>query len=312
MLLSTNKLLIIIYLTICLEWILNDEFIVIRYLHFSYLFFFLSICCLAIYLVLSNPKKLLWLTPALTFVSINFFSPLLPTPTPPEGKEQLSTTREALKLLSFSINSQNTQYDQVGKLLLNNPSSLICLQEIPYSRYKHLLKIIDHQLPNYHHVYSKKKSLMILSKTPIKRLKTAPYLKATTNIGQKKVTLWNLHSPKSLHIKQYQSDYFHKLQEDIKEDNTPYKIICGDFNSTPHNDIIQRLKHNFNAAYQQTFWPPSYTYPTPKSFIASPLPFIKIDFFLLSKNINVLQYQHLKNNANSDHYPIKTTVTLQE
>ena len=79
MLPSANKLLIIIYLTISLEWALNDQFIAIRYLHFGYLFFFLFTVGLALYLLIRQPRKLVWLSPALIIISINFINPLLPS-----------------------------------------------------------------------------------------------------------------------------------------------------------------------------------------------------------------------------------------
>jgi len=294
---------------ISLEWILDDQFIAIRYLHFGYLFFFLFTVGLTLYLLIRQPKKLVWLSPAFIIISINFINPLLPLPTS-IASEQSPT--QSFSLLSFSINSRNRQYDAVAQLLTKDDYSLICLQEAPASRHQQLIASINKLHTNYYRAYSSKKSLMILSKSPVTTLKIKPYLKATTQIGRKKVTVWNLHSPKSLRIKQYQSNYFNKLQEDIKNDNSLHKIICGDFNSTPHNDIIRRLKRDFHAAHQHTFWPLSYTYPSLKSFISTPLPFIKIDFFLLSNSITVLQYRRLKEYANSDHYPITTTITFQE
>ncbi|MCK5725452.1 MAG: endonuclease/exonuclease/phosphatase family protein [Thiotrichaceae bacterium] len=311
MLLNTNKLLIIIYLAVILEWLLDDKFIVIRYLHFGYTFFFIFVLGSFLYFIFNKPSKALWLIPALTFVAINFLSPFIPIASD-VSKQQALNTKQHFKLLSFSINSRNKDYEQVSQLLENNPSQLVCLQEIPFVRYEKLKQLITKKLPNYYHVYSKKKSLMILSKQPIVPHKTMPFLKASTVINSKTVTIWNIHSPKALHKKEWQSYFFDRLQKDIDNDDSRYKIICGDFNSTPHNDIIRRLKHNFNAAYQQAFWPISFTYPSSKSFIATPLPFVKIDFFLLSKNINVLYYQRLKDHANSDHYPITTTIELQE
>ena len=88
--------------------------------------------------------------------------------------------------------------------------------------------------------------------------------------------------------------------------------MWGRVKVTTDNDIMRQLKRDFHAAHQHTFWPLSYTYPSLKSFIATPLPFIKIDFFLLSNSITVLQYQRLREYANSDHYPITTTITFQE
>ena len=86
---------------------------------------------------------------------------------------------------------------------MDNPADVVCLQEIPYSRYALFTRAMKEKGLNYHHVYSRKKSLMILSTKKITPHKTMPYLQATVELDGQAVKVWNLHSPKSLNKKNY-------------------------------------------------------------------------------------------------------------
>lgn len=319
--------IIIFYLVVLVELFFKDDLMIVRYLHFGYLGIFLLSAILMLYFIIKpiflgkkHLAKTLWFFPVFIFISIKYFSPFLIQsplltqtivgPVTQEANNSIQYT-----FLSYSINHRNKSYDEVAQLLKKNPADLICLQEIPYSRYKQFWASIKAEgLSQYHHVYSRKKSLMILSKQEIIPNKTMPYLQATTILDGQALKIWNLHSPKSLTKKNYQNFYFHKLQNDIQADLTQHKLVCGDFNSTPHNDIISELKETgqLQAAYEHSKTTLDFSYPTINGIIPSPVPFLKIDYLLFTKNFNIKSYKRIKEHANSDHYPIMATVQLQE
>ncbi len=314
-------LILITYGIILLELLFKDNVIMVRYLHFGYLALFifsagLMTVFVARSLVTNNRKKLLWFLPAFLFISVQYLAPfisgtnILPQSTNNKTQDRAST----FNFMSFSVNSRNKDYDQVAQLLKDNPSEVICLQEIPYSRYTLFTSAMKRQGLTYHHVYSRKKSLMILSKQAITPNKTMPYLQATVTLNGQAVKIWNIHSPKSLAKKNYQRFYFDKLKEDVKADTTTYKLVCGDFNSTPHNDIVSEFHTQqyglLQAAYKHSSAPLSYTYPTPKAIISSPIPLLKIDYLWFTPNFNINHYQRLSQYANSDHYPITASVSM--
>ncbi len=300
-------LIIIVYSIIIMELFFDDRFIAVRYLHFSYLALFLISCLLFIYFTISKSKKLLWFAPAFLFVSLSYLTPFFSTSILDSHKD---TSTKKLQFLSFSVNSRNIKYEQVSQLLKKNPSDIICLQEIPFSRYEQFKTELGKIGLKYHHVYSKKRALMILSKQPITPIKTIPYLQASVMLQGNLVKIWNIHSPKSLTKMNYQHYYFDKLYEDVSSDKTPHKLVCGDFNSTPHNNILPKFMTKLQPAYKHSNNPLSLTYPTLKGIVPSPIPLIKIDYLLFSNNFKIDRYQRLAQYANSDHYPISATVTF--
>ncbi|MEE9352100.1 MAG: endonuclease/exonuclease/phosphatase family protein [Thiotrichaceae bacterium] len=306
-------LIIIVYGIIILELFFDDKLIAVRYLHFSYLALFVTSAILFLYLATKKSKKMWWFAPAFLWVSLNYLLPFLSISENAKPQSTANTTVEneaQFKFLSYSVNSRNKDYHQVAGLLTQHPADIICLQEIPYSRYELFKAQISDAGLNYHHVYSKKRALMILSKHPIIPNKTMPYLEATIELAGNPVKIWNIHSPKSLTKVNYQHYYFDKLYEDVSSDTTPHKLVCGDFNSTPHNNILPLFMTMLQPAYKKSHNPISLTYPTLKGVIPSPIPLIKIDYLLFSKNFNINNYQRLAQYANSDHYPITATASI--
>jgi endonuclease/exonuclease/phosphatase family metal-dependent hydrolase len=315
----TTALVAVLYLVILLELLFKDDLIIVRYLHFGYLSIFLLSTFLMLYFlvrsIFSNKKsliKLLILLPAFIFITIKYFTPFFLHHQP---LTEATNNSSSFTFLSFSVNHRNKKYEEVTQLLKQNPADIICLQEIPYSRYQLFWSSMKTAGVNqYQHVYSRKKSLMILSKQAITPNKTMPYLQATTKLDGHILKIWNLHSPKSLKKKNYQDFYFTKLLQDIVADSSKYQLVCGDFNSTPHNDIVINLEEaaQLQAAYRYSKETINFSYPTVNGIIPSPLPLIKIDYLLFTSSFNIKDYQRIKEYAYSDHYPIKAVTQFQD
>ena len=304
-------LIISIYTVILLELIFDDSFIAVRYLHFSYVVLLITTCLVFLYLLLTKSKRILWFIPALLFVITSYLLPFISSPSSQQPLN-IEPTTTSIKTLSFSVNSRNKDYEKVTQLLRDNPADIICLQEIPFNRYALFLQHMKKARLDYQHVYSKNKALMILAKHPIIPHKTIPFLQASVVINGTTLKVWNLHAPKSLTKMNYQHFYFDKVYDDVHADNTNHKLVCGDFNSTPHNNILPLFMNILQPAYKQAANPISLTYPTTEGIIPSPIPLIKIDYLLFSHHFKIDDYQRIAQYAHSDHYPIAARVSLMQ
>lgn len=302
-------LIAIFYITTSCELFLDDQAIAVRYLHFAYLPYFALSLLFFIYLLFFHRQKILWFLPALFFISYTFFIPLfgyLPSSTTITTASPISQ----LKLLSFSINSRNHDYQKVAQLIKQNPADIICLQEIPYKRYPLFINALKQQQLNYQHSYSKRSTSMILAKQKIIPNATVPYQKATLTLKGQTLRIWNIHSPKSLKRKHYQGKFMSRLAKDVSSDKTSHKLICGDFNATPHNTFIRPFFKTMQPTFYASHSLFNFTYPTDRIKIPLPLPVLKIDYLFLSNTMKATQYKRLTNHANSDHYPITAHVNL--
>lgn len=297
------------YALIGLELVLSDEYFVVRYLHFIYTFFMLAGIVFFLYMLAAHQAKFLWFSPALLFIVISYWLPMLPTEKTQHTNVK-SPSKKEFTLLSFSLNKSNRNYNDIVKILKANPADIMCLQELPFEQYEIFKKTLLVHDVHMHHNYAKQKNLMVLSKTPLTPLKTIPYLQTKTHIGEQEVLLWNLHSPKSLHLKHHQTIFMNLLRADVQENEHSHKIVCGDFNSTPQNDAMKAFFSFLTPAFHATKSTKLFTYPSPDSAFLSPFPFIKIDYLLFSSPFKVLKYERLSENADSDHYPIKSVISM--
>lgn len=298
----TRGLIGLFYLLIILEWILGDKFIGIRYLHFSYLAFYLATTLLFAFLSMRYPKQAFAFLPVLIWVTFHYLQPFLVSHNPDIKPAEKTTS---LRILSFSVNSRNRQYQAVSQLLRQHPADLVCLQEIPYSRYQRFIREIQKTGLGYHYLYSRKRSLMLLSPHRLTPKKNLPFQQATLHINDTNIRVWNIHSPKSLTRKHYQGDFFKRLKEDIDSDSSRLKLLCGDFNLTPHNDEFTALSRLFHSAFQYQVSPIAFTYPTPTAdHHPFPVPVLKIDYIMVNQAFHVDRYVRLAQYAHSDHYPI--------
>ncbi len=308
----SNGLILLIYVLILMDGIFHDDVIAIRYLHFSYLALFLLSTLLLLYLVLRHPRKSLWFLPAFLVISLHFFQPFAASEKPLKNSINKASS---LRILSFSVNSRNDHYADVARLLKQYPADILCLQEVPYSRYSRFISELHEAGVNYHYVYSRLRALMILSRFPLTPNKTLPFLQATTTLPapwqHRVLKIWNIHAPKALTQKHYQDFYFKHLRQDIEHDPSPLKLVCGDFNATPHNDILQTFVPGFQPAYHYAEQPLLFTYPTPAASLPTPFPVLKIDYILLSSHFSIDRYTRLTQYAHSDHYPIMAVVHLR-
>lgn len=307
---KTWLLIVVFYLIVSLELVFDDSNIAVRYLHFAYLPYFVLSLCFFLYLLLFHRHKIRWFIPAFLVTSYTFFMPLWGSSLLNTHNNDATAPIKKLQLLSFSVNSRNHDYQQVAKLIKNTAADVICLQEIPYSRYALFMQALTKENITYQHNYSKRASSMLLAKQNIIPNATIPFQKATLVVAGQTIRIWNVHSPKSLRRKHYQGKFMQMLDKDVKADKIPHKIICGDFNATPHNTFVRPFFNTMQPAFHAASNRINFTYPTNNTKIKSPIPLLKIDYIFLSNTMKAIRYQRLTNHANSDHYPITTQVNL--
>lgn len=91
-----------------------------------------------------------------------------------------------------------------------------------------------------------------------------------------------------------------KLKNLILESNYPV-ILCGDFNDPPSSYTYRQISQLFKDAFLEKGNGVGFTY-------AGDFPFLRIDYFLINKDLQVNSYQ-LFNKTHSDHYPMALSVS---
>jgi endonuclease/exonuclease/phosphatase family metal-dependent hydrolase len=81
-------------------------------------------------------------------------------------------------------------------------------------------------------------------------------------------------------------------------------IVCGDFNDTPASYSYHTIQHNLQDAFLEASTGIGTSY-------ISKFPFMRIDYILPDKSIDIMKFEIIKSNAYSDHYPIISWLKLK-
>ena len=122
-------------------------------------------------------------------------------------------------------------------------------------------------------------------------------VKATVDIGRK-IDYISTHFGLNL---LEQERMVKKLTEIIDESENPV-VLCGDFNATPHSDILKPLYERLTSAADVVKKTNEFT-------LDSFNPYITLDYIFLSKEFKVISYDVIKEIA-SDHFPIRAEVEI--
>lgn len=82
-------------------------------------------------------------------------------------------------------------------------------------------------------------------------------------------------------------------------------VLCGDFNDSPNSFAYRRLNQHLKDAFRHGDWGIGKTY-------TGPFPSLRIDFIMHSPAIITNDFEVLKTEALSDHYPIKAELRLSK
>jgi len=116
-------------------------------------------------------------------------------------------------------------------------------------------------------------------------------------------------------VRQHFSGIYHKLQKAFRlrerqlnlvlqtVKSSPYPVVlCGDFNDTPASNAYHRVATILTDAFTKRGFGLCATY-------AGPLPFLRIDYFFVSPQTDVISYKKYKLRF-SDHFPISMTFKI--
>lgn len=122
-------------------------------------------------------------------------------------------------------------------------------------------------------------------------------VKATVDIGVK-VDYISTHFGLNLLEQERMVD---KLVEIIDSCLNPV-VLCGDFNSTPHSNILKPIYERLTSAADVVGKTDEFT-------LDSFNPYITLDYIFLSKEFKVISYEVIKE-ISSDHFPIRAEVEI--
>ncbi|HEY9049714.1 MAG TPA: endonuclease/exonuclease/phosphatase family protein [Ohtaekwangia sp.] len=246
-----------------------------------------------------------------------------------------TSDRTPVKIISYNVNALN-YFGKPGVYMqtLNTFSAwlgkvrpdIVCLQEtVPANFYK--------ILPSYYRYFSGKETLegdslglFIISRYPIALAGKREFAFNSFNrmiwtdivINHDTIRVINVHlksynfykASKLRKLKNIKGglmarSYHAKLIREFIEES-PYKVIlCGDLNEPPHSYVYHTLSQPLHNAFEDAATGYAYTY----TFMGSP---VRIDNIFASKGISFCDYKTYYDVTLSDHFPIETSIVLQD
>ncbi len=150
------------------------------------------------------------------------------------------------------------------------------------------------------------KGLVTFSKYKMETKETNGVNLIEVEVSEKiKLYLVNIHAVKILNQPPIIQDYLINSLESLAKDLNAPLIISGDFNATPFNKSILRMKQNFNYA-KSPFFPTmnNSTWPGEARKFGLLGAWIQIDY-IFYKNLNLIDVFVHDSSYSSDHYPMQ-------
>ncbi|MGH1393684.1 MAG: endonuclease/exonuclease/phosphatase family protein [Trichormus sp.] len=230
-------------------------------------------------------------------------------------------TNEILRVLSFNINIQNDQYNDIINLIEDNQPDIALLLEINANSFEIIQPQLQANLP--YSFRSPGGGLALFSRFPIQDARADNFNKqakhnlvATLEIGQRQITFIGTHplipiKPVTFHSRNFQ---LAAITEYIQGLNQPL-IVAGDFNLTPWSPYYRRFVnktklHNSRLGFGiLPSWPRTATHINLPHWLI-PLMNIPIDHCFVSKHFQVAE-TYTGDHANYDHAALITDLVLR-
>ena len=259
-----------------------------------------------------------------------------------------STKKQSIKILTcnaggFEYDTKNKSEVQknisnANTFFIENAPDIVCLQEYAdtHKQAAEQPKIFSY-FSNYYVVHPTEKALIILSKYPIINSGYIDFnagnndaIFADVNINGSLTRVYSVHlksnsvsgrttsliknkefdkesasesrSVLSQVRKQYsvRAAQAEKLKIHIAQ--SPYPVVvCGDFNDTPQTYTYSTIAENLQDSWQEKGFGRGSTY-------AGAIPFLRIDYILTDKKLDVLDCDVLRDADFSDHYPVMVKI----
>lgn len=227
-------------------------------------------------------------------------------------KWALTNSGEAkeFSVVTFSKMSRNTDYERVAQLLDCTRTDIILLQEVPdfselLTERPEISRTCGHSFEGGEY-----KSLALLTRFPIVSTTVErTHTSFTIDIDGTMVKLVTARVEKSLKANSVraQMDQVSDILTAVPDDMPV--IVAGDFNSTPHNGTIYRMKEAMAYAVPEGSMFSTFTFPAEGRWYARFGPLIRIDHIFF-RGLGLTSSEVLDDSFGSDHYPVKASFTL--
>jgi endonuclease/exonuclease/phosphatase (EEP) superfamily protein YafD len=223
----------------------------------------------------------------------------------PANSRSLSSV--PLSFVTFSKMSRNNNYAEIAKILDCQKYDVIVVQEI--SDFDKVLaakpEIAEHC--QYAYAGMPEKFLTIFSKYPISYASADPISGVNIfgvsllgqNINVLTMRLAKTFDERGVNIQTRQIEQVGVLLEKLSGPT----IMAGDFNSTPHNYPVFKMKQHMAYAVPDGFMTSTFTFPADGRRLGILGALIRIDH-IFYKNVVLDSVEVMKNNFGSDHYPV--------
>ncbi|MEQ1705562.1 MAG: endonuclease/exonuclease/phosphatase family protein [Rickettsiales bacterium] len=263
---------------------------------------------------LFKPRKIfaVWMLALAIGFALPAYQVLSPAPIP-EGTE-----KARIKILQFNVLYINDEFKKTIPWIIEQNADIVVLQEITQPRADELKELKKHYPWSQVRTNDKRRAfgMAIFSKLPVKKFDYIDigdgwnhYTRTEFSINNLKLNLYELHTPPPV------SELFFELRNQnlsvladvMSKDESPYRILIGDLNSTIYSPYLQNVLTSAKLYSNQQNYNMEGTWP---NFLPAPLR-ITIDHVLTSKQIKI-ENREVATDKNSDHLPVITTLSLYE
>lgn len=263
---------------------------------------------------LFKPRKIfaLWMLALTIGFALPAYQVLSPASTP-EGKE-----KSRIKILQFNVLYINDEFKKSIPWIIKQNADIVVLQEITQPRADDLKELKKHYAWSQVKINDKRKAfgMAIFSKLPVSKFDYVDigdgwnhYTRTELSAGDKKLHLYELHTPPPVSqlFFELRNQNLWVLADVMSKDESEYRILIGDMNSTIYSPYLQNVITKANLYSNQNGYKIEGTWP---SFLPAPLR-ITIDHLFASGQIKI-ERREVGPYQMSDHYPVITTLSLYE
>ena len=260
------------------------------------------------------PRKIFALWMLILTVGFSFPVWQVFTPAPiPEGTEKAS-----IKILQFNVLYINDEFKKSIPWIIEQKADIVILQEITQPRADELKELKKHYTWSQIKINDKRRAfgMAIFSNLPVKKFDYVDigdgwnnYTRTELSVNNLKFHLYELHTPPpvSEHFFNLRNQNFGVVADVMSKDETPYRILVGDMNSTIYSPYLQNVMTSAKLHSSQQGYNMEGTWP---NVLPKPLR-IGIDQMLVSKQIKV-ERREVASDKNSDHLPVITILSFYD
>ncbi|MGE0755348.1 MAG: endonuclease/exonuclease/phosphatase family protein, partial [Alphaproteobacteria bacterium] len=228
------------------------------------------------------------------------------------AKQPAGTIKDSLRLLQYNIQYRNNEFAQKGvPWILRQDADIVILQEVHQDRANELGPLKEHYPWHKVELNPGRQALSkaIFSKLPVSQYNSEPtggghnryaYMDITLPSGES-LHVYELHTPPPMspQMAEWRMNDLSVIQNVLKKNNHPYKLLVGDLNCTIYSPYFRSILINAHMHHAQQDWQMQGTWPRQAPFFMR----IGIDHLLASPAIDI-KSRTVGPTLGSDHTPM--------